>query len=125
MTVDHSWRVSLEVPAETRHLHIVRLTAAGAAAEVGLSTDEVEDVKIAIDELCSSFIDAADDTETIGLRFEASGSSLVIEADGPIGGTLEVDDLTRTILDATLDDLVVGPDGPNGGFRLTKHHSGH
>jgi hypothetical protein len=36
-----------------------------------------------------------------------------------------VDDLTRTILDATLDDLVVGPDGPKGGFRLTKHRSGH
>lgn len=123
MSVEQPWRVDLEVPAETRHLHIIRLTAAGAAAEAGLSAEEVEDVKIAVDELCSIYIDVTTDTDRIGLRFEASGASLVIEADGPTGHHLEVDELTRTILDATLDGLAIGPDGPNGGFRLTKLRS--
>ena len=34
------WRVKLETPASTQYLHIVRLTAAGAAAEAGLDTEE-------------------------------------------------------------------------------------
>lgn len=113
--------MQLEVPAESRHLHIVRLTAAGAAAEAGLSAEEVEDVKIAIDELCSVYIAATSGQERITLRFEASSDSLAIEATAPAKGDLIVDDLARTILDATVDTLAVGPDAPSGGFRVLKH----
>lgn len=125
MVADSDWHVGLDVPADTRHLHVIRLAAAGAAAEAGLSAEEVEDVKIAIDELCSIFIAAADaGRDRIGLRFGASASGLVIEADGPSGGALEIDDLARTILDATVDELVVGPEVGHGGFRVSKLRSG-
>ncbi|MEM7349212.1 MAG: ATP-binding protein [Acidobacteriota bacterium] len=124
MAIDSGWTVNLEVPADSRHLHVVRLTAAGAAAEAGLTAEEVEDVKIAVDELCSVFIAAASSGERIGLRFEAREEALVVEADGPDHGELEVDDLARTILDATVDELAVGGAAPGGGFRLRKHRRG-
>jgi serine/threonine-protein kinase RsbW len=127
---DVEWMVGLDVPADTRHLHVIRLTAAGAAAEAGLSAEEVEDVKIAVDELCSLFIAAAEGSrvgagpDRIGLRFEASARGLTIEAPGPPSGAIEVDELARTILDATLDELAVGPEADHGGFRLVKRRSG-
>ncbi len=121
IATDHEWRVRLEVPADTRHLHIVRLTAAGAAAEAGLSAEEVEDVKIAVDELCSILIAASGDDDHIGLTFEAVAGSLVVEATAPSGGVMEIDELARTILDATVDELTVGAEAASGGFRLTKH----
>ena len=119
------WSVGLETPAAARYLHIVRLTAAGAAAEAGLSADEVEDVKIAVDELCSIVMDAAADSERLELRFLAKAGRLVVEATGPADGALEVDELARAILDATLDHLELGDEAPGGGFRFTKNRSGH
>ncbi|MEM9565728.1 MAG: ATP-binding protein [Actinomycetota bacterium] len=120
LATGNDWRVRLEVPADTRHLHIVRLTAAGAAAEAGLNADEVEDVKIAVDELCSIIIAGSDGGDQIGLTFEARDRSLVVEANAPAAGALEVDELARAILDATVDELVLGAEAA-GGFRLTKH----
>ena len=125
MTTDDRWDLGLDVPADTRHLQVIRLTAAGAAAEAGLTTDEVEDVKIAVDELCSLLIAAAGGHDRIGLRFESSRSGLTVEADGPSTGVIEVDDLAHTILAATVDELVVGPEAASGGFRLVKRRRGH
>lgn len=125
MSEHHQWTVNLDVPATGRHLHIVRSTAAGAAAEAGLSAEEVEDVKIAVDELCSVFIAAAGDSDRMQLRFVADDAALVVEADGPPGGELVVDDLAQTILDVMVDELAVGHAAPAGGFRLIKQRRGH
>ncbi len=124
MSSNIEWSVNLDLPAANRYLHIVRLTTAGAAAEAGLDAEEVDDVKIAIDELCSIVIDAAGDDDRISLRFLAGDGRLMVEGSAPPGAELEVDELARAILDATLDGLELGPDRPDGGFRLTKIRSG-
>ena len=121
MTTD-SWRVKLETPASTRYLHIVRLTVAGAAAEAGLDTEEIEDVKIAVDELCSVAIAAVDDAATLSLELIAVDQGVRVEATLPVGTTIEIDELASAILDATVDDVDFDADALGGGFRVTKTH---
>lgn len=124
-----TWRVKLELPAENRYLHIVRLTAAGAAAEAGLDAAEVEDVKIAVDELCSLAIDglAASTSPAphdLIIEFVATEDGLSVEATLPAGDEPEIDELGRAILDATVDMIEFDREALGGGFRLTKSHHG-
>lgn len=119
-----NWRVELKLPAQTRYLHIVRLTAAGAAAEAGLDAAEVEDVKIAVDELCSVAIDAAGADAELTLEFRATDGGLVVEATIPSQREPTVDELGQAIVDATVDTIEFDHATLGGGFRVTKSHRG-
>ena len=129
---DEMWRVTLEIPGETRFLHIVRLAAAGAAAEAGLDAAETEDVKIAVDELCSLAIDAAADGAvddappgSLSFEFSAGQGGLSVEVSAPAARSeVIIDELAEAILDATVDSYAFDPDTLGGGFRLTKSHRG-
>ena len=52
--------VRLVVPAAPEYLRLVRLTAAGLASRLGFTFDEVEDLRIAVDELCFHLLGGAD-----------------------------------------------------------------
>ena len=115
-----NWRVKLETPAATQFLHIVRLTTAGAAAEAGLDAEEVDDVKIAVDELCAVAIAATDESTVLSIEFVAIDGGLAVEAD--TGADLELDDMGHAILGATVDELELTNSSGGSGFRLTKKH---
>ena len=117
------WRMQLELPAENRYLHVVRLTAAGAAAEAGLDAAEIEDVKIAVDELCSVAIEAGSPGR-LALEFRAVDGGLVVEASVPADHAPEIDELGRAILEATVDEIEFDHAALGGGFRVTKSHRG-
>lgn len=51
-------RVELSVPATTDMLRLVRMTASGLASRIGLSFDEVDDLRLALDEICHALIGA-------------------------------------------------------------------
>ena len=53
--------VRLVVPAAAEYLRLVRLTAAGMASRLGFTFDEVEDLRIAVDELCFHLLGDTDD----------------------------------------------------------------
>ncbi|MDY7104307.1 MAG: hypothetical protein S0880_24240 [Actinomycetota bacterium] len=103
--------VTLQLPASTAYLRLVRLSVAGVAGEHGFSVDEIDDLRIAIDEVCSLLLDGGGGPR-IDLRFEPGSDGLVIEAsrpaidgdaaDDPDGGGLP--DLVEMILSATVDE---------------------
>ncbi len=45
--------VDLRVPADPAYLAVVRSTTAGLAARLDLTLDEIEDMRIAVDEACT------------------------------------------------------------------------
>src|SRR5207244_330326 len=72
--------VRLVVPAAPEYLRLVRLTAAGMASRLGFTFDEVEDLRIAVDELCFHLLggvdgDPSDEARTMDLTYSAGADS--------------------------------------------------
>jgi hypothetical protein len=120
--------VRLLVPAMPEFLRLARVTAAGLAGRLGFSYDEVEDLRLAIDELCFGLTGPTGRRGTVELRYVLGDDGLVVEGLGhfvddiaPIGLT----DLSRVILSALVDEHDLGPGSLGPQFRLRKrHHDG-
>ena len=96
--------VWLTVPPFSEYLRTVRLVAADAASRAGLDYDEIEDFRIAVDELCHLLMSSSD--HEISLAFGVVGQSAV--ARGRVsrrhGSPLApLCDLSRTIIDSVAD----------------------
>lgn len=122
---EHPGDVLLVVPAAAEYLRLVRLTAAGLASRIGFTFDEVEDLRIAVDELCFLLLtddDGPDDAHRrMELRYSAGQNSIAIEGSTRWRGRApEPNDLSLQILAALVDDhAVTGADGEVR-FRLLK-----
>ena len=115
--------VRLVVPARPEFLRLARVTAAGLAGRLGFSYDEIEDLRLAIDELCFGLTGPTGRNGTVELTYSIESSKLTVEGRGhfledvtPIGLT----DLSRVILSALVDEhsLSAAAKGPT--FRLVK-----
>ena len=93
---------------------MTRILAAGVASRVGLTLDEVDDLRIAIDELCFSLIGTQGRPGVVHLMFTLDDETLEVE------GTLESGErgpdpvpsgLSRKILEALVDDHEVRRNG--------------
>jgi serine/threonine-protein kinase RsbW len=51
--------VRLSVPAALEYVRIVRLTGSGVASRLGFDVEEIENLRVALDELASMAIDVA------------------------------------------------------------------
>jgi hypothetical protein len=100
----HLEHVELAVPARPESLQLVRMSAAFVAARAGLGYDEVQDLRLAVDELCSSLLDPRDAPDRrMLLRFGWDDSSIEITCtvagddagtpttDGPLAGDRAID----------------------------------
>lgn len=96
--------VRLAVPASLEYVRIVRLTASGLASRLGFDVDEIENLRVAVDELASSTVEAAAGG-ALELTFTVAGGDFRIEGHAPIatGRDLTVDQLTAQILNAVCD----------------------
>lgn len=98
--------------------------AAGVASRVGFTLDEVEDLRIAIDELCFALVGPRGRAGTVTLRYLIDGDRLAVEGEGHfvdgLGNDPVASALSRQILAAVVDDfdMARGEDGPT--FRLRK-----
>lgn len=101
---DEVW---LALPAQPEFLRLARVTATGLASRLGFSFDEVEDVRLAVDELCFSLIGSRGREGSLRLRYLLTGPALEVEGVGDFGAD-EVEpllsDLSRQILAALVDE---------------------
>ncbi len=124
--------VRLVVPAAPEYLRLVRLTAACLASRLGFTFDEVEDLRIAVDELCFHLLGDAhnpesnpsgvmDEDRTMDLVYSAGSDSITITGRTGLSGAIpEPSELSEQILDALVDEHeVIGDDGMIT-FRLMK-----
>jgi serine/threonine-protein kinase RsbW len=113
--------VRLVVPAAPEYLRLVRLTAAGLATRVGFTFDEVEDLRIAVDELCFLFVAQPDLRRDIEVLYLAGPDSITIEGHSRLEGALpEPNDLSQQILDALVDEHALSEENGGARFRLVK-----
>jgi len=124
--LDTGGDVRLTVPAAPEYLRLVRLTAAGLASRLGFTFDEVEDLRIAVDELCFHLLGDVDDELTgeprrMALVYSAGPDSITITGrTGATGDAPEPSDLSEQILDALVDEHEVSSIDGMITFRLKK-----
>ena len=90
----------LSLPPDPRLLRVLRLVASGVASLGEFDLAAVEEVRVAVDELGSTLINASAG-EPIEISFELTDSLLRVDGRTPLsdGRHLEVDPLTDRILD--------------------------
>jgi serine/threonine-protein kinase RsbW len=112
-------QVTITFPATPEYLRLARIATADAASRAGLDYEEIDDVRIAISELCSLLSGAPGGTITLG--FAAGSGSLTVsgEAATPPGAKRN-DDLSRTIIEAVVDEHTMVAEAGVTRFQVTK-----
>ena len=115
--------VRLTVPATPEFLRLARVTASGLASRLGFTYDEVEDLRLAIDELCFVLIGRGRDG-TVRLRYAVRPDSLEVLGVGHFEeehADPVLASFTRQILAALVDEYDVFRDADGrSAFRLVK-----
>lgn len=98
--------VVVRIPADPRHLRIVRMVAATFASDAGYSIDEVDDVRMAADEVCASVLEqTVTGPVTVTLRRRQGHLSMQAEAPADSDTAPALDELRAAILGAVADDF--------------------
>ena len=104
------------VPATPSYLQVLRLVAAGLASRLAFTIDEIEDLKIAVDEMSAYLTGSQGREGTIEIAFEVDGSAITIRGTGRFEAGHKVrSDLTdfskmilQTVVDSASLDLSDG-----------------
>ena len=76
---DHLESVLVRLPANPRYLRVARVVAGALADELGADIDAVEDVRLAVSEVCNVAVLAG--AQAIDLHFEIIGNILTVSGE--------------------------------------------
>jgi serine/threonine-protein kinase RsbW len=71
--------VEVRIPADVVYVSTLRLTAASLAARCDLTIDDIEDLRLAVDEACALLLPHAAEKSTLDARFELHSGRLSVE----------------------------------------------
>ncbi len=116
--------VDLTVPASSAHLRILRLVSSSLGASLGLDVDQLDDLRIAVDELCSLLIEHAPAGVSMRVTMTTAHDHLVVEgallSESPVAS---IDPVSQLILDGL--DVDWSSEAPSPCFRLVSPGSQH
>ncbi|MFF3857206.1 ATP-binding protein [Micromonospora sp. NPDC002575] len=75
--------VHLTVPADGGYLGVLRTATAGLAARLQFALDEIEDLRIAVDEACAMLLAIATRDAELECRFQVTEDALTVEVTVP------------------------------------------
>jgi serine/threonine-protein kinase RsbW len=119
--------VAITLPASSAYLTVLRTATAGLAARLDFTIDEIEDLRIAVDEACAMLLVQALPGADITCEFQLEGevmtvtvSVLTIDGEEPSHDTF-----AWTVLTALAGDVTSGSDADKRvTITLCKHRSG-
>ncbi|HEX4490407.1 MAG TPA: ATP-binding protein [Acidimicrobiia bacterium] len=111
--------VRLSFPGSLEYVRVARMTASAVAARLGFDVEEIEDVRVAVDELASVVIEAGDGGE-LSISFSDLGGRFVIEGRAPVVAAPQFDELTQQILSVVVDEFDLSTMDGFAEFRAAK-----
>jgi serine/threonine-protein kinase RsbW len=115
--------VEVQVPAEVGFVATLRLVSASLGARCELTIDDIEDLRLAVDEACALLLPLADGQSTLDARFELSPGCLAVTA------TVHSDDpeaefdrsgFAWTVLTALASEVTVAASAGQNSITVTK-----
>lgn len=83
--------VEIRAPADVVYVSTLRLAAASLAARCDLTVDDIEDLRLAVDEACALLLPHATASATLDARFEVGAGQLRVHASVATSGSSEPD----------------------------------
>jgi serine/threonine-protein kinase RsbW len=115
--------VDLRVPADPAYLAVVRTASVGLAARLDLTLDEIEDLRIAVDEACALLLDhRAHSGEDLRAAFTIRPDTLEVRVHGPARSLPDRGSFAWSVLEALVGLVETGTDPDGCWIRLT--HTG-
>ena len=107
--------VLIRIPADTRHVALLRAAASALAARLDFPIDRITELQIVVDEVCSRLMAVSESPGQITMNLRPTEDGIDIEAatEGPrrVGKEL-LSEWSRVILEAIARDI--RPDTSNG-----------
>jgi serine/threonine-protein kinase RsbW len=114
----------LEIPASGAYLAVARAAATGLAAQLRFTYDEIDDLRIAVDEACTQLMARRGSADTIRVVYHMEDDGLWVEvsvATSDRAGPLERDTFAWQILSAMTDEIVEKAEAGRLALRFRKH----
>jgi hypothetical protein len=116
--------VRLKIPAASRYLRLARLMASGFVVDLDFGMDDVEALRVAVDELAAAVIDGCHDTDVLDLSFKVVDGAAIVEGScrtdaGPLG---ELHAVARSLLDLLADDYTLADGNGEGPLAMGARH---
>ena len=118
--------VVLVVPADGSYLAVLRTATAGLAARLQFTLDEIEDLRIAVDEACAILLSVAPAQTEVTSQFEVTDSALSIDVSVPASGRATLpggNSFSWQVLTALAGEVSARTDNGRAAIRLTKRRS--
>jgi serine/threonine-protein kinase RsbW len=105
--------VELRIPADSAYLAVLRTATAGLAARLDFTLDDIEDLRIAVDEACAMVLPQARENSDLTCAFDLSPTRLTVavtaECDAP--KPPDRDGFAWTVLSALTSEVKAEVDG--------------
>lgn len=116
--------VAIRIPASPEYLRVIRLVAAGLAARLKFTLEDIDDLKIAVDELSAYLTGSRGHDAVLEVRFDVHVDRIEITgtAKSPSGGvaSTELSGFSRQILETVVDSASLQQSDGSRTFRLIK-----
>ncbi len=112
--------VELRVPADPAYLAVIRTATAGLAARLDLTLDEIEDMRIAVDEACVLLLSSEPEPGAeLHATFTITSSALDVQVTGPAPNLPKGDNFAWSVLEALVGQVETGSTLSGSWIRLT------
>jgi serine/threonine-protein kinase RsbW len=112
--------VHLRVPADPAYLAVIRTATAGLAAHLDLTLDEIEDLRIAVDEACGLLLDhQSHPGSDLLAAFTLRPNALDVLVQGPVASLPRRSSFAWSVLEALVGQVETGGTGEGSWIRLT------
>jgi hypothetical protein len=116
--------VSIKIPAAPAYLQVVRLVAAGLANRLNFTLEDIEDLKIAVDELSAYLTGAQGRDGTLHVTFTVHDDRIEITGKGEFSSNHKIrthlTELSQMILQTVVDKAQLTQDDGTPSFSLVK-----
>ncbi len=103
--------ISLTIPGHPSHLAVLRATVGTVVARAHLTIDQIEDVRLAVEEAASTLLSGGPDTIETTIHTSETPLSVVLRATTREPVVLDPNGFSWTILTAMTDSVDLDTDG--------------
>jgi serine/threonine-protein kinase RsbW len=118
--------IELVLPADTRLVRVARLVASGVATTAGFDVDEVEDLRIAVDEVCTALVEGGDGSPLL-LGFDLGDGEVTVVGSTKASGDVAFEPdrlaLSRQILAVVVDEHDISANHGQISVRVNKRRA--